>query len=275
MYRDTLEALHAKTRAKLAIAMRAPGAFFVSSMMAGAYVGIGILLIFTLGQEVPESWRRLVMGTSFGIALTLVILAGAELFTGYNMTLAISAAERRLTAGPACVALALTWTGNLAGAAALVGLFALGGGGLLLHSSDALLQQVAAHKMNSGAAALLARAALCNWLVCLAVWMSARVDSDIARCAAIFWCLFAFISCGFEHSVANMTLLLAALAGNHPAEVSWGGFAHNLLWVTLGNLAGGGLFVGAAYAAVTRAAESTAAGAARAAAPSHEARPGG
>ena len=86
-----------------------------------------------------------------------------------------------------------------------------------------------------------------GWLVCLALWMSARVTSDSAKCIAIFWCLLAFIACGFEHSVANMTVLGLALAGQHPDTVSLAGAAHNLAWVTLGNAIGGGLFVAGAY----------------------------
>jgi nitrite transporter len=112
--------------------------------------------------------------------------------------------------------------------------------------------EVAGNKMNAGIVPLLARAALCNWLVCLALWMSARAKEDTAKCIVIFWCLFAFIARGFEHSVANMTLLLAALAGEHPANVSIMGLGHNLLWVTLGNLAGGGLFVGGAYWVISK-----------------------
>jgi nitrite transporter len=110
-----------------------------------------------------------------------------------------------------------------------------------------LVMKVAAMKMNASGASLFARAVLCNWLVCLAIWMAARVDSDIAKCAVIFWCLLAFIACGFEHSVANMTLLGLALAGNHPESVSLTGAAWNLGWVTLGNIVGGALFVGGAY----------------------------
>lgn len=63
----------------------------------------------------------------------------------------------------------------------------------------------------------------------------------------IFWCLFAFIGAGFEHSVANMTLLGIALLQDHPDTVTWAGFAHNLIPVTLGNIVGGALFVGGAY----------------------------
>jgi nitrite transporter NirC len=141
----------------------------------------------------------------------------------------------------------MTWIGNLAGSLGLVALFALGGGGGLLSTPDTLVMKVAALKMNAPGASLFARAILCNWLVCLAIWMSARVSSDSAKCIVIFWCLLAFIACGFEHSVANMTLLGLALAGNHPETVSVAGFAWNLAWVTLGNVVGGAVFVAGAY----------------------------
>ena len=77
--------------------------------------------------------------------------------------------------------------------------------------------------------------------------MAARVNSDSAKCIVIFWCLLAFIASGYEHSVANMTLLGLALAGNHPEAVSLGGFAWNLAWVTAGNAVGGAVFVAGAY----------------------------
>ncbi len=83
--------------------------------------------------------------------------------------------------------------------------------------------------------------------MCLALWTSGQAKSDVAKCILIFWCLFAFIASGFEHSVANMTLLSIALFFPHGDTVSWLGFANNLTWVTLGNIAGGGVFVGGMY----------------------------
>src|SRR2546430_15332587 len=85
MYADTIEGFAKVAEKKLAALRRAPGGFFVASMLAGAYVGIGIILIFTLGQLAPPEIRKLVMGATFGIALTLVVIAGAELFTGHTM----------------------------------------------------------------------------------------------------------------------------------------------------------------------------------------------
>ena len=247
MYADTIEAFCRTADKKLAALRRSPSAFFVASMLAGAYVGLGIILIFTLGSQVPADMQKLVMGATFGIALTLVVIAGAELFTGHTMFMALRRFSGKGTMGDIAASWSMTWVGNLAGCLALVVLFSAAGGGGLLASPDTLVMKVAAAKMNAPALTLVARAILCNWLVCLALWMSARVDSDIARCAVIFWCLLAFIASGFEHSVANMTLLGLALAGNHPETVSVAGFAWNLAWVTIGNIIGGAIFVGGAY----------------------------
>jgi len=247
MYAETIDGFSKVAEKKLAALKRAPGGFFVACMLAGAYIGLGIILIFTLGSQVPADAQKLVMGATFGLALTLVVIAGAELFTGHTMFMALRAFKGVGGVGDVAASWSMTWAGNLAGALLLVWLFAAGGGGGLLASPDTLVMKVAAAKMNAPAMSLVARAILCNWLVCLALWMSARVDSDTAKCIVIFWCLLAFIASGFEHSVANMTLLGLALAGNHPDTVSIGGFAWNLAWVTLGNIIGGAVFVGGAY----------------------------
>jgi nitrite transporter NirC len=142
---------------------------------------------------------------------------------------------------------ALSWVGNLAGAIALALLFWIGGGGHVLNEGSDFIFTAAAAKMNSSALALIARGALCNWLVCLSLWTSARASSDAAKCILIWWCLFAFIAAGFDHSIANMTIFALALLGNHPAGVSLLGACHNLLWVTIGNIIGGGVFVALGY----------------------------
>jgi nitrite transporter len=247
MYDETIAGFAKLADRKLATMRRAPLGFFIASMLAGAYVGVGILLIFTLGSQVPRELQKLVMGVTFGIALTLVVIAGAELFTGHTMFMLLRRFNGTGTVNDVAVSWTVTWLGNLAGALALVALFAMGGGGGLLSAPDTLIMTVAAAKMNASALSLVARAILCNWLVCLALWMCARVNSDAAKCIVIWWCLLAFIACGFEHSVANMTILGLALAGNHPETVSLHGALWNLAWVTFGNAIGGGLFVAGAY----------------------------
>ena len=105
----------------------------------------------------------------------------------------------------------------------------------------------AAAKMGAGAVALFARGILCNFLVCLAVWCAGRATSDAGKLIMVFWCLFAFITTGFEHSIANMTLFTVALLQPAHEAVSAGGFIYNLAIVTLGNIAGGALFVAVPY----------------------------
>ena len=247
MYTQTIDGFSKAAEIKLAALQRTPGGFFVSSMLAGAYVGMGILLIFTLGAQVPPEFQKLVMGATFGIALTLVAIAGAELFTGHTMFMVLRRFGGNGSVRDVAASWIVTWVGNFAGALLLVWLFFLAGGNGLLSAPDTLLMKAASVKMNTSAVALVARGILCNWLVCLALWMAARVDSDSAKCIVIFWCLLAFIASGFEHSVANMTVLGLALAGNHPETVTLGGAAWNLAWVTLGNAVGGGGFVAGAY----------------------------
>lgn len=224
----------------------------VGGMQAGAYVGIAIILIMTLGAQAPESVRALIMGGAFGLALILVVIGGAELFTGYNLYTAVAVRQGKITLTDAVAVNAQVFAANLAGAALLVLVYRLGQGALTSGGAADFLQSASAKKMHLPVLALIARGALCNWLVCLALWMARRVDSDAARCIVIGWCLLAFIAAGFEHSVANMTVHLLALAGPENAAVSITGAIYNLTWVTLGNVIGGAIFVGLAYCAQTK-----------------------
>ena len=133
------------------------------------------------------------------------------------------------------------------GSALLAAIFVVGGASGIVDDSASFLNQVASSKMNAPAIELVARGMLCNWLVCLALWMSGRTDNDAAKCIVIFWCLFAFIASGFEHSIANMTLFSIALLGEHPESVSLAGMGYNLVWVSLGNLLSGSIFMAVGY----------------------------
>jgi len=252
MYLETVDSFATLARQKSDFLKRSPLGFWISAMMAGAYVGLGIILIFSVGSDVDPGYRALVMGASFGIALTLVVFAGSDLFTGHTMFMPLGLLRGKIGWSDLAASWAMSWLGNLVGAGLLAALFVAGGGGGVLHSKSGWLITVAAAKMNAPATALFFRAVLCNWLVCLALWMAARMTSDSAKCIAIFWCLFAFIGSGFEHSVANMTLLSIALLGDHPDTISLMGLGYNLLWVTLGNIVSGALFVGVGYWAVSR-----------------------
>src|SRR5205807_7894717 len=255
MFIETVDQFAKTAVAKAEFLRRSPLGFTISSMMAGAYVGLGIILIFCVGNAVDPSIRPIVMGASFGIALTLVIFAGSDLFTGHTMFMTHGWLQDRISLRELAASWGTTWIGNLLGCALLAGLFVAGGGGpalLGVGGKSPLIVTVAAAKMNAPALELVARAILCNWLVCLAIWTSARMTNDTAKCIAIFWCLYAFIASGFEHSVANMTLLSIALMTEHPATVSVAGLGWNLLWVTIGNAIAGAGIMGLGYWAASR-----------------------
>ena len=223
-----------------------PFGYWVASMMAGAYVGLGIILIFTLGNLVDPALRPLVMGATFGIALTLVINAGAELYTGHTMFLTFGVKAGRISSASAMRAGLQSWSGNLLGSILVAWLFWQTGGGKLLPDGASLVHSAALAKTQLPVVALIAKGMLCNWLVCLAIWMCQRVEGS-AKFIAIWWCLLAFIASGYEHSIANMTLFALSWFGAHSPDFTLSGIGYNLLWVTLGNTLSGVLFMGLGY----------------------------
>jgi nitrite transporter NirC len=220
--------------------------YLLSSALAGAYVGIAVVLLVSLSAPLVASGSaasKLVQAAVFGIALTLVVFAGAELFTGNAMVMLQGWWKR--TVRP--VDLALVWVaslvGNLLGSVGLA--LAVHGGGTLTGPGAELVGTITAAKDAVGGPQLFWRAVLCNALVCLALWMAARTRSDAAKLAVLWWALLGFIGSGFEHSVANVTTFsLGALEGS----IGWGALARNLLWTIPGNVVGGGLVVGLGYA---------------------------
>jgi nitrite transporter NirC len=243
------ERLAQVARKKVTVLDTSLGSYLILSALAGIYVGFAIALIFSLGGPLAAAGSplvKLVMGASFGIALTLVIFAGSELFTGNNMVGVIGGLSRSLTWRQVLQLNFWSWFGNLAGSLALAwlvvqsGVFATG-------PTAEMIQKTAVVKMSLAAWELFVRGILCNWLICLAVWTSARTTNDTAKLLLIFWCLFAFIGIGLEHSVANQSFLGIALFMSHEAAVTWSGFWYNQLFVVLGNIVGGGFFVGGLY----------------------------
>lgn len=225
------------------------GRFLISGMLAGAYIGIGVvLMVSTAGPLISagDGFAKLVSGLVFGAALTLVVFAGADLATSAMMILPQGVLMRAVTPGRAATALAFTFVANLCGAAIFAGLITASG---VLHSNEAagaMLSSMLEAKSSEGPVELFTRGILCNILVCLAIWMSARVTSDIAKITVIFVAITAFISSGFEHVVANMTTFMIGFF-THNDYATLASFGTNMLWVGVGNLVGGGLIVGVGY----------------------------
>lgn len=247
MVKNTVEAFAQASVNKIAFLRESIVRYFVLSMMAGVYVGFGIILIFSIGGPISQyggPGLKALMGASFGVALTLVIFAGSELFTGNNMIMTIGVLSRKVTWSETMKLWLVCYLGNLAGALLFSlaikysGLFDSGAGNILI-------TKMSIAKGSDGFIPLFIKGILCNMLVCLAVWTAARAKEDTAKLLLIFWCLFAFIGSGFEHSIANMTVIgVGAMISD---SVTWGHFWWNMFAVTLGNILGGAVFIGAAY----------------------------
>ena len=249
MFAEEINKITDVAEKKIRYMLRSPLGYVLLSALAGIYLGFGIVLIFSVGGPIAAGggapYLKLIMGACFGIALSLVIFAGSELFTGNNMVFAVGQLSKKVGAGSILVLFSLCFLGNLLGSVFLGWLVVSGGS--LTPDAEALIQKVAAVKMNLDPTDAFLRGILCNWLVCLAVWVSLRTQSDSAKLIMIFWCLFAFIASGFEHSIANQSLLSMALFLPHGPEVSLAGFIHNQIYVTAGNIVGGGVMVGIVY----------------------------
>lgn len=248
MYYEEIVKLSAAAQKKADFLRRSKSKYLLASALAGMYVGFGILLIFTIGGLLAQANSpavRIVMGMSFGIALSLVIMAGSELFTGNNMIMTVGNLEGKVSLRDSLQVYFYSFTGNLLGSVLLAALFVAAG--LATGSTAAFMGKAAQTKMTLPWLELFFRGVLCNILVCLALWCSFRLKEEVGKLIMVFWCLFAFITTGFEHSVANMTLLAAALLAPATAGVSVGGFIYNLVVVTLGNFVGGALVVGFSY----------------------------
>jgi len=246
---DTIEAVARTAHTKSMLLESSLTRYLVLAMLAGAYVGLGIVLIFAIGAPLAATgspFLKVVMGASFGVALTLVVFAGSELFTGNALVLAVGLFDGSTRLKQLVNVWAWSYLGNLVGSLALAWLVAVSGV-LAGDPQRGFVESVAATKMGLAFGPAVARGILCNWLVCLAIWCSLRTTSDAAKLGLIFWCLFAFIGAGFEHSVANMTLMGIALFQQHGGGVTWLGYLANLVPVTIGNTIGGALFVGGLY----------------------------
>lgn len=241
----------AQTAAAKATKLRTPLRYLVLSALAGAYIGIAVVLLVAVSGPLAEAGSAattLVQGAVFGIALTLIVFAGAELFTGNAMYMLQGLYARTVRLQDLTGVWVASLVGNLVGsvgfAAIVHGSGALAGGSAT-SPGQALIASIVDGKAAATGPQLFWRSVLCNLLVCLALWMAMRTDNDIAKLGVLWWGLLAFIASGFEHSVANMTIFSL---GIFDGTATWAQLSRNLAWTVPGNIVGGGILVGLAYA---------------------------
>lgn len=253
MFNELLKKLGDAAVGKSNFSKKAKGEYLMASGFAGFYVGLGILLIMTIGgllSTAGSPFTKIVMGASFGVALSLVIMAGSELFTGNNLIMMTGALDKRVTFGDATRVWTLSYIGNFIGSAVVGALFVMSG--LTNGVAGEFIIKVSAAKMGGAFMPLLAKGILCNILVCLAVTCCIKMKSESGKLIMIWWCLFAFITAGFEHSIANMTIFAISLFMPHPETVTVMGMLNNLIPVTIGNFIGGALMLGGSFYYVGR-----------------------
>lgn len=226
----------------------------VLAILAGAYIALaGVGATLAAVSITQPSVAKLISGCVFPAGLAMVILAGSELFTG-NCLLSIPLLQRRVTPGAVLRNWGIVYLGNFIGALLISALVVYG------HTFSLCNGQVAQAVVAAGQAKVsmsfleaFFRGILCNFLVCLAVWIAFAADTVSGKILGLFFPIMLFVLCGFEHSVANMYYIPAAIFtcaeyGLEPGALNWGAFVlRNLLPVTLGNIVGGAGCVGAVY----------------------------
>lgn len=240
--KEAILAINTMAETKVQMMKKRPGNYLLQTMLGGLLIGFGIMLIVTIGGLLAPSGvpsMKIVQGVSFAVALSMVILAGAYLFTGDNLVLTVSTLSKK-TSPLEMLSIWMTgYIGNFFGA--LFGSILFFYAGLAVGDTAAFIEKLATVKMNASFVELLCRGILCNLLVCLAVWCGYKLKSETAKIAMIFCCIFPFITSGFEHSIANMTLFSLALMIPHGELVSLSGAVANLVPVTVGNIIGGAI----------------------------------
>jgi formate transporter len=236
---------------------------FVLGVLAGAFIGLGAVLSTTIatGSSLGYGPTKWLAGLGFSLGLILVVVAGAELFTGNNL-IVMSLVSRHITIGRLLRNWGIVYVGNLVGALSIAGMVWVAE---WWKQSDgaigATALATAATKAGLPFGVVVVRGILANALVCLAVWLAAGGRTVIDKILAIVFPISAFVAAGFEHSVANMYFIPAGMLIKHEpglakaaglttdqlARLDLGGLLRNLAAATLGNIVGGAVLVGVVY----------------------------
>ncbi|MEV4343178.1 formate/nitrite transporter family protein [Actinoplanes sp. NPDC049596] len=232
----------------------------IGGFLAGAYIAFGGLVAIAVSSGLdPRLWGSLptlFTGAAFTLGLVLVLVAGSHLLTGNMLLVPMGAMRGRLSGRDVARNLTLVLAGNLAGAVFVAYFLAVQTGVIGDVGSDAGTTGGMAYERLAGIAEakglhesnwqIFLRAVGCNWLVCLAVWMSLAADTLSGKILVIFFPIMAFVAMGFDHVVANMFFLPAAIFAGVPG-LGWDDTLRNWLLAGLGNLVGAVVFVASSY----------------------------
>ncbi len=223
--------------------------------LAGAYIAFGGFLAIIIGKGIAptivsgvsyDGFARFMFAAVFPVGLVLVIIAGAELFTGNTAILIPGVLGKQARWADLGRNWILSYTGNFLGALFFAYVLAYLTGLCGAEPYLSAVKGIARAKTDLSFMSAFWRGVGCNWLVCLAVWMACAAEDVSGKIMSIWFPIMAFVGLGFEHSVANMFFIPTGIF--YGADVTFGGFLiKNLLPVTLGNIIGGAIFVGGIY----------------------------
>jgi formate/nitrite transporter len=257
-YKTPQETTEAAVESGVSKASSPVGKVLVGGFLAGAYIAFGSLLAIAvtsgLDTKLWGTLPTLVFGAVFSLGLILVILAGSDLLTGNMALLPVAALAKRIRPSRIPVNWALVTVANLIGAlfvayvlAVKTGVIGHAGGEAPGSLTYARLAGIAHTKaITESDWQIFLRAIGCNWLVCLAVWLSLSAQDIGGKILGIFFPITAFVAMGFDHVVANMFFLPAAMFAHVPG-ITWGHVVNNLVLAFIGNAIGAFVFVASAY----------------------------
>jgi formate/nitrite transporter len=223
----------------------------VAGFLAGAYIAFASLLAITVSAGLDKAmWGGLITlftGSVFALGLILVVIAGSELLTGNMAMLPVAMLARRASFGGLIRNFVPVLIGNLIGSVFVAYFLAVKTGVVTAEAPLKRLTEIATLKGSTESDwQIFLRALGCNWLVCLAVWMALGAEDIGGKVLAIFFPIMAFVAMGFDHVVANMFFLPAAIFADVP-DIGWGDALRNWLFAFLGNFVGAAVFVSGAY----------------------------
>lgn len=246
---DALQQVEKTAAKKLKLFRHSKTRYLMRAILAAMFIGFGVIVSYKTGNLfylVDSPLAYPVAAATFSTAIIIISYTGTDLFTGNTFYFTYSTLRKKMQWGDTFKLWTFTYVGNLIGAALFAVMIWLTNV-MADPSANSFLLYVVDHKVNATNVEIFFRGILCNWLVSLAFFIPMWMKHDGAKIFAMIMCVFGFFVSGFEHSIANMGAFSIALFLDLPDTITLAGMIRNIIMATLGNIVGGGLFMGVLY----------------------------
>lgn len=243
MYKNDIEVLSISAQKKYKNANERPTKYIGRAIVTGFYMMLAIIMSYSTGAILNPNYHefaKILIASTFSIGLALIVFLNGELFTGNNLIMCIGMYEKKVNFKMVAKVWLYSYIGNFIGSVIMAYLFVKSGATLELFKS--FIEPIANTKLSLTWDQLILRGILCNFIVCMGYLAGIKMKTESGKLIMMFFCVFAFIIAGFEHSVANMGIFSIAYFAT--GGLPMGLVLHNLFWVTLGNIIGGGVLLG-------------------------------